>query len=370
MDKRFQHSGVHDDFSDYDRPYKDYIAHMQSIIERTRVDLNADNRDTIIAANSPKEHLPADLPAQKGILLVHGLLDSPHLFESLFQRFVQQGYLVRTLLLPGHGTVPGDLLETQLESWIDCLRYGIRECLKDCESLYLGGFSTGAALAIHEAAKGADLAGLILFAPPIEIRNPLAFVTNWHHAISWLIERAKWFYIGEDSDYAKYQSIAFNGVYQVYRLSQQLNDACPVPMFMVLSDEDEAINWQRAKRYFEDQSHPNSHCWVYSNDAALTLDDARVIKRSASYPDLGIVDFSHICLPMASDHPHYGVDGDYKEFQHYQAFWGKIFKKPEQPHRQGAMSYQNLKHYNLQRLTYNPDFENLVSALIDFIEKN
>lgn len=369
MDKRLQHSGQHDDFSDYDRPYKDYIAHMQSIIAETRVDLDDDNRDKIIAANSPKEFIPKQLPAKKGILLIHGLLDSPHLFDSLFAEFVEKDYLVRTLLLPGHGTVPGDLLETDLNAWVAAIQYAIRACQKDVDDLYIGGFSTGAALAIHEASNGAEIAGLILFAPPVQIRNPFAFITGWHRIISWAFERAKWFYIGRDNDYAKYQSIAFNGVYQVYRLSKRLKKKCDVPMFMVLSDQDEAINWVSSKNYFLAQSHSNSRCWIYSNEDDLQIDDTRVTQRSARFDALDIVDFSHICLPMSSTHPHYGVDGDYKEFQHYQAAWGKAFKDPSLPHRLGAMSYSNLRQYNLQRLTYNPDFANLVAALVDFIER-
>src|SRR3989338_5967835 len=61
-----------------------------------------------------------------GFLLIHGLTDSPYLLRSV-ARSLTERYpcaLVRGLLLPGHGTVPGDSLAMQHEEWLAGTRFG------------------------------------------------------------------------------------------------------------------------------------------------------------------------------------------------------------------------------------------------------
>ncbi|MGI9500774.1 MAG: hypothetical protein ACR2P3_12090, partial [Geminicoccaceae bacterium] len=49
----------------------------------------------------------ADANYDRGILLIHGLNDTPFSMWDLGSRFAKACYLVRGVLLPGHGTVPG-----------------------------------------------------------------------------------------------------------------------------------------------------------------------------------------------------------------------------------------------------------------------
>ena len=172
-----------------------------------------DNADTIIQANSPKQHIPAQ-PAKNGILLIHGLLDSPFLLQGLYEHFKTQGYVVRSLLLPGHGTVPGDLLDVNLESWLQASEFAVKQFESEVENLYLLGFSTGASLALYHAYQGANIKGLILFAPALKFVNRLAALTRWLPG--------NWLRLAPETDFAKYQSIPNNAVYQVYRLSRKL----------------------------------------------------------------------------------------------------------------------------------------------------
>lgn len=69
-----------------------------------------------LAWNAPQEWRP-QTPHGKGILFVHGLGDSPWSFHNLGHHLAKQGFLVRSLLLPGHGTHPKDMLEVRLEDW-------------------------------------------------------------------------------------------------------------------------------------------------------------------------------------------------------------------------------------------------------------
>ena len=51
-----------------------------------------------------------------GVLLLHGMSDSPYTMRALGETLNQQGYLVVVLRLPGHGTVPSGL---RYVSWQD-----------------------------------------------------------------------------------------------------------------------------------------------------------------------------------------------------------------------------------------------------------
>ena len=119
--------------------FDDYIARAREQIATTRNDLNDQNRDKIIDANSPRQHRP-DQKAKKGILLIHGLLDSPMILASAFDHFAAQGFLVRSLLLPGHGTEPSDLLNIHLEQWLDATRFALDSFHEQVDDLFVFGF--------------------------------------------------------------------------------------------------------------------------------------------------------------------------------------------------------------------------------------
>jgi len=55
--------------------------------------------------------LPQEEPAL-GVLLLHGLSDSPYSLKALGERLNGQGAMVLGLRIPGHGTAPSGLVET------------------------------------------------------------------------------------------------------------------------------------------------------------------------------------------------------------------------------------------------------------------
>jgi esterase/lipase len=57
---------------------------------------------------------------------------------------------VDILLLPGHGTIPGDLLSVHYQDWIRASEFGISQLSKNAREIYLGGHSLGGAIAIYE----------------------------------------------------------------------------------------------------------------------------------------------------------------------------------------------------------------------------
>ncbi|WP_354685184.1 alpha/beta fold hydrolase [Cupriavidus necator] len=69
------------------------------------------------------------------------------------------------MLLPGHGTRPEDLLDVTLEDWQRVVQEQADALRRDVAQVYLGGFSTGANLALDYAYAHPDVAGLVLFSP-------------------------------------------------------------------------------------------------------------------------------------------------------------------------------------------------------------
>ncbi len=368
--KLFQDPDIDYPIYDLHLDFQDYIIKSKSIIANTRQDLNKDNAELIIEANSPFELVPKE-KAKYGALLIHGLLDSPYIMRDIGQHLCAKGLLVRSILLPGHGTVPGALLNTDYTEWLQAVRYGIASLKQTVENIFLVGFSTGASLSLYHAVEEPLISGIIMIAPAIKISSPFAFATNWYRSISWAWNRAKWFYIGKEIDYAKYSSVAFNAVYQVYRLAsevQKISSAklASYPFFVTLSNEDKIVCSYASTEYFEQNKNPFNRMLMYSGKP-LHFEDKRILVRNSLYPDLNILNFSHITIPVAPSNPHYGKNGDYP-----------LASRVDKNIMYGAFDkidvfYRNLL-YNLklsalqyQRLTYNPDFEFMMNEIEKFI---
>src|SRR5262245_17733449 len=129
----FRPSGLNSSFRSQGNSFAQYICETQAMIRAARKDLNAREMEKIILANSPFEYIPSEAEAyhprtqkiKNGVLLIHGLFDSPYSMLNLANYFRANNYLVRAILLPGHGTVPGDLLRISYQEWLRAVEFGI-----------------------------------------------------------------------------------------------------------------------------------------------------------------------------------------------------------------------------------------------------
>lgn len=347
-----------------------YVDATRARIAQARVDLDGPDREKIIAANTPQQFDPATGRATLGVILVHGLLDSPGPMQSLFETFKQDNAAVRSILLPGHGTRPGDLLTVHRQQWLDRVAYAVNELRPRVDKLIVCGYSTGAALAVISAYNQLPIDGLVLLAPCFEIKNPLAITAGWLSALSRYWAKLAWFQKGPETDYTKYQSIAYNGIHQVYRLTQTLKAKAQqatlkTPICLVTTSSDEIVKTDKAEAFFK--AHANTQSRMLCYGECQLSEDPRVTTRPNVYPEEKIVSFSHVCLAVAPDHPHYGRTGDYQDFVHYDLWWGKLFKREKSPIYQGAITHTTLYHHTMQRLSYNPDFAFMVTHIKKFI---
>ena len=183
--------------------------------------------------NASFQFSPKKEAIKGGILLVHGLKDSPYHLRTIGKFFSDNGYYVIGLRLPGHGTTPGALLNVHWKDWYAAVHFGAEMVLKKIEDVkdskfYVGGFSTGGALTLRYVLEATGSQNsqvpdkLLLLSPAIGV-SPLAEVTNWHKLISWIpyFERFKWLDIKPEYDPFKYNSFAKNAADQIFELTKE-----------------------------------------------------------------------------------------------------------------------------------------------------
>jgi len=167
-----------------------------------------------------------------GVLLLHGLTDSPYSLRSVGLALVARGYRVVGLRLPGHGTAPSGLVTFAVEDLEAATRLAMRDLratLGASKPIHMIGYSNGAALAVSyalDARIDSQLprpASLSLISPAIGITR-LAAIGRIRTGLSDLqgFGRAAWQVIETEVDPYKYQSFSFNAAGETQRLTSRL----------------------------------------------------------------------------------------------------------------------------------------------------
>ena len=176
--------------------------------------------------------LPADKP-KIGVLLLHGMSDSPYSLRSIGQLLHAHGAYVIGMRVPGHGQAPSGLLDIQWEDMAAAVRLAMRELQEKSVSvpLYIVGYSNGGALAVQysldsltdDSLKTVD--GLILISPEIGI-SKIAVLAKWQERLGHLLglEKLAWNALLPEYDPWKYGSFALNAGNQAYRITQEIQD--------------------------------------------------------------------------------------------------------------------------------------------------
>jgi alpha-beta hydrolase superfamily lysophospholipase len=174
--------------------------------------------------------LPA-APASGGVLLLHGMSDSPYSMRALGESLHRRGFWVVGLRLPGHGTAPSGLLEVQWEDMAAAVRLGVEHLAAKVGSqpIHLIGYSTGAPLALNftlDALEGKASpvpAGLVLVSPAIGL-HPAAALAVWKRRLSLVpgLGALAWLAVEREFDPFKYNSFTTNAGEQVHRLTQSV----------------------------------------------------------------------------------------------------------------------------------------------------
>ncbi len=165
-----------------------------------------------------------------GVLLLHGLSDSPYSVRAIAERLHARGYHVVGLRLPGHGTAPSALVHTRWQDMAAAVRLAARDLaqrLGPGKKLHMIGYSNGAALAMEYALsrlQGEALPPMdrvVLISPAIGV-SPAAAFAVWLGRLSAIFGAPKvaWTDISPEYDPYKYSSFPVNAADQSYAVTQ------------------------------------------------------------------------------------------------------------------------------------------------------
>ena len=200
--------------------------HRGSLSDPSRWDQNW-NRSFVFHTPSP----------HAGVLLLHGMSDSPYSLRHVGERLHAAGAYVIGLRLPGHGTAPSGLLHVTWQDMAAAVRLAMRHLAEKNPGrpLYIVGYSNGAALAVHYALQTVDNTALpavyrlVLVSPAIGV-SEVAALAIWQSRIGDLLglDKLQWNAILPEYDPFKYNSFPVNAGDAVYRLTgaiqRQLTD--------------------------------------------------------------------------------------------------------------------------------------------------
>lgn len=103
-----------------------------------------------------------------GVMLMHGLCGTPAEMRFVAHSLARRGYTVHCPQLAGHGGTADDVKHTTWQDWYASAEAALIEMRKTCDTVVVGGLSTGAVLALMLAARRPqDVQGTVLFAPTL-----------------------------------------------------------------------------------------------------------------------------------------------------------------------------------------------------------
>jgi alpha-beta hydrolase superfamily lysophospholipase len=164
-----------------------------------------------------------------GVLLLHGLTDSPYSLRMIGELLYAQGFYVLGLRLPGHGTIPAALTTVNWQDWRAASRLGalhVRKRIGDDLPFFMAGYSNGGGLTVMyalDALLDNSLPGpeqLLLFSPEIGIA-PIARIANSQKLLSFIpyFSQFKWLSIQPEYDPFKYNSFPKNAAQEAWKVT-------------------------------------------------------------------------------------------------------------------------------------------------------
>ena len=258
--------------------YKNIGPERQFLLSRYTSNSPVDPEQFTTNWNRTFELSPSNVKG--GVLMIHGLTDSPYSMRHLARIFEEQGYYVLALRMPGHGTIPNGLLHATWKDWMAATNLGSRHVRgKVPEELpfYIVGYSNGGALAVKYIMDSLDNEKLptpdraILLSPMLGVTFFARFST-WHKTLSWLpyFEKFKWLDVLPEYDPFKYNSFPKAAGEQSYLLTSAIhkqinqldksgNISTLPPMTTFQSLVDATILTRSIVDYLYSKLSPNNH---------------------------------------------------------------------------------------------------------------
>lgn len=355
------------------RSVDEYLQEWRRKVQAGRTDLDDAEAQGTIEGNSPFVLKP-DTPERprRGILMVHGLSDSAFLVRDIGEFFRQQGFYVFAMLLPGHGTRPGDLLEIRWQDWLQAHQHALDLLGEEVDDIYLLGFSAGAALNLYQALHHPAIKALFLFSPALRVRR-LAALACPLSRLGRIWERFNWLDVQPDGDRFKYESLSNQAICEAWRLIRALRrlrarQRLRTPVFVAASDTDVTVDSRAVLDWFGKLQGIPKRMLYYSTRALKVPPEVRLVPSRVAQHN--IKSFSHTALLQSPDNPHYGARGSYRFCTHYYFFDQQKYRRCKAGEEDclGEMFDESSDCDVVRRLTWNPFYEDMLEEIRSFLE--
>ncbi|WP_454441309.1 alpha/beta hydrolase [Vibrio bathopelagicus] len=348
------------DYYDYIQPtFTQYLEVTREWLAENRAYISQEHEKEL-EMNMPFELFP-EHETNKAVLLVHGLGDSPYSFSDIAPSLQQQGFYVQTLLLPGHGSKPSDLMMPTYSDWQVIADHYANLLKQDYDEVWLGGFSTGGNLVTIHAIEKQNINGLLLFSPSFQSKTPY---------LEKLAPLASLFFDGyttQEDNFARYNSAPLNGAIAYTASAEKLRELLEdtrveVPTLIVLSEADSIIDPNAVHHYYQHQfTHPSNQLLWYGES---NLEQGAVTASSMKINALRISTASHMSSLFASTNTYYGQSATYRMCMNSMDSDAVAYCKQGGEVWWSAWGYEEEGKVHA-RLTWNPYYPALEKAMRD-----
>ena len=361
-------------------PFDNYKEQVFNYLSANRSFVGTD-KSAEIAMNMPFEC--GISVNDKGLFLVHGLGDSPYFCRELAATLCEKGLRVRVMLLPGHGSKPGDMLSVSYEQWQAETDFQLEQFASTVEQLYVGGFSTGANLTTISAFDRNDINGMIHFSPAFKSRF---FVSKLAPYIDTLYP---WPNVEAEDNPSRYNSTAMPGfaAYQesVNALARRFDNgngnktSLDVPVLMVLAEKDSVVDTQHVAQRFKENFTNDKKCLLWQGEEApdVFIDNpsmsGQLLMQSMNLPEERISAASHMSSLFSARNSLYGTQSTFKICDNGQGSESEARCKEGKEGKEGKDLWYGPWGYDDEdanrvyaRLTYNPYFDAMIDKIVAF----
>ncbi len=218
---------------------------------------------------------------QTAFLFVHGFNDSPAMFRKMAQALADEGFTCRAMRLPGFADPAERYARTTRAEWLAAVQDEVKTLRERHDRVFIIGHSLGGAITIAFVCENPDAVdGAVLIAPAVDVsnsRSPLLPVRWWHAILSRLLIFTRVVQSRQPVDAHDPAALDYQGrdpfiprtvVGQVFQLLDENRDRArefQVPLLMVLTKEDQVIDWQAAKQFYDDVASPDKRLRYMDN---------------------------------------------------------------------------------------------------------
>jgi esterase/lipase/1-acyl-sn-glycerol-3-phosphate acyltransferase len=236
------------------------------LLEKINVDFSRDYNEHYIEGESKKKRIGKPIflkhkTQSAGVLLIHGYMAAPEEMKTFAHYLHEKSFTVYVPRLKGHGTAPEDLAKTSYEQWIESAEEAYVVLKHTCRKIIVGGFSTGAGLALELSTRLGDIQAVFAVAPPMRLKDLGSYFVPAIDAWNSMIKKihldtiAKEFIENNpENPHINYLRNPIAGIHQLEKLMDQLEPKLKninKPTLVVQSRKDPVVNPKGTLKLFE-----------------------------------------------------------------------------------------------------------------------